>query len=102
MRRPSTASAFDIPKDFLWEDFRRHLDLLAQKGYVTETGALTEDGIWASQLRVDQPELVEALGRDAHGIGRDFLLVRALPQDRRAAFRGNHRVSGILDRKSVV
>jgi ATP-dependent RNA helicase HelY len=57
-RRPSNASAFDISKDFLWEDFERHLDLLALKGYVTETGTLTESGIWASQLRVDQPLVI--------------------------------------------
>lgn len=44
--------------DALWADFRRHLALLTEKGYVTENGALTEDGIWASQLRVDQPLLI--------------------------------------------
>lgn len=44
--------------DALWEDFHRHLALLTEKGYVAENGALTEDGVWASQLRVDQPLLI--------------------------------------------
>ncbi|HUV76884.1 MAG TPA: ATP-dependent DNA helicase, partial [Desulfobacterales bacterium] len=32
-----------------------HLDFLKETGYVTQDGVLTADGIWASQLRVDQP-----------------------------------------------
>lgn len=44
--------------DFLIEDFHRHLEFLQEKAYVTKDGQLTEDGIWASQLRVDQPLLI--------------------------------------------
>jgi superfamily II RNA helicase len=44
--------------DLLWQDFQRHLGLLREKGYVTEKGMLTADGVWASQLRVDQPLLI--------------------------------------------
>ena len=43
---------------FLWRDFQRHLHFLTAKNYVTESGNLTEDGKWASQLRVDQPLLI--------------------------------------------
>ncbi|MGD8333912.1 MAG: DEAD/DEAH box helicase [Desulfobacterales bacterium] len=42
----------------LWDDFTSHLNFLKESGYVTKTGALTEDGRWASQLRVDQPLLI--------------------------------------------
>jgi superfamily II RNA helicase len=42
----------------LWPDFLHHLDFLQQTGFVTVAGELTEDGIWASQLRVDQPLLI--------------------------------------------
>jgi superfamily II RNA helicase len=46
------------PRRYLWEAFSRHLNFLKENGYVTKTGALTEDGQWASQLRVDQPLLI--------------------------------------------
>jgi superfamily II RNA helicase len=42
----------------LWSDFLRHLHFLQETGYVTAEGELTEDGKWASQLRVDQPLLI--------------------------------------------
>ncbi len=42
-------------KSRLWNDFLRHLDFLKETGYVSPDGALTEDGMWASQLRVDHP-----------------------------------------------
>ena len=42
----------------LWRDFLRHLNFLKDTGYVTEQGILTADGIWASQLRVDQPIMI--------------------------------------------
>jgi superfamily II RNA helicase len=44
--------------EILWEDFLRHLDFLKATGFVDADDRLTEDGIWASQLRVDQPLLV--------------------------------------------
>lgn len=42
----------------LWQDFLRHLDFLKETGYATQNGKLTADGIWASQLRVDQPLMI--------------------------------------------
>ena len=42
----------------LWRDFLRHLEFLKEKKYVDSSGRLTDDGIWASQLRVDQPLLI--------------------------------------------
>jgi len=44
--------------EVLWEDFLRHLGFLKETGFVDAADRLTEDGIWASQLRVDQPLLV--------------------------------------------
>ncbi|HBN26172.1 MAG TPA: ATP-dependent DNA helicase [Desulfobacteraceae bacterium] len=40
------------------KDFTRHLDFLIHKRYAEKTGKLTEDGIWASKLRVDQPLMI--------------------------------------------
>ncbi len=44
--------------EVLWEDFLRHLDFLKETGFVDSHDRLTDDGVWASQLRVDQPLLV--------------------------------------------
>ncbi len=55
------------PRRQLLDDFSNHLNFLKQTGYVSETGELTEDGRWASQLRVDQPLLI------AEGFRRDLL-----------------------------
>ena len=41
-----------------YRDFTRHLRYLGESGYVTQEGTLTEDGRWASQLRVDQPLVI--------------------------------------------
>ncbi len=49
---------FDVTQNFLREDFQNHLNFLIETGYVTEAGHLTDDGEWASQLRIDQPLLI--------------------------------------------
>ena len=54
-------SNFKIAKHgykYLDRDFKKHLNFLIEKGYVTKTGELTSDGLWASQLRVDQPLMI--------------------------------------------
>ncbi len=52
---------------FLWLDFTDHMDFLSDEKFVTKTGKLTEDGIWASKLRIDSPLLV------AQGIRKNLL-----------------------------
>ncbi|MBN1365704.1 MAG: DEAD/DEAH box helicase [Syntrophaceae bacterium] len=42
----------------LWNDFLRHLKFLQREGFVDENGTLTDDGRWASKLRLDYPLLV--------------------------------------------
>lgn len=42
----------------LWRSFLEHLDFLKKKEYVTDDDQLTEDGQWASQLRIDHPLMV--------------------------------------------
>jgi len=42
----------------LWEDFQRHLSFLQDTGFVDPQHRLTDDGQWASHLRIDQPLLV--------------------------------------------
>ncbi len=49
---------FGVDHKYLWHDFQRHLNFLQVTGYVAEDGSLTDDGVWASQLRVDQPVLI--------------------------------------------
>ncbi|MDO9567403.1 MAG: DEAD/DEAH box helicase [Candidatus Desulfaltia sp.] len=43
---------------FLWQDFMRHFNFLTKTGYAAKNGELTDDGIWASRLRVDQPLMI--------------------------------------------
>jgi hypothetical protein len=42
----------------LWNDFMKHLEFLKEEGFVSEDDKLTHDGIWASQLRLDQPLMI--------------------------------------------
>ncbi|UCG13531.1 MAG: DEAD/DEAH box helicase [Deltaproteobacteria bacterium] len=44
--------------DRLWNEFDRHFRFLQEQGYLDAAGHLSEDGIWASQLRLDQPLLI--------------------------------------------
>lgn len=44
--------------ELLLKAFTHHLNFLIETGYVTKSGKLTEDGMWASQLRVDQPLII--------------------------------------------
>lgn len=48
----------------LWQDFLRHLRFLQQEGFVDEAGRLTDDGHWATRLRLDYPLLVAQCLRD--------------------------------------
>jgi superfamily II RNA helicase len=55
-KKKSAGSIRDM--DHLWDEFIRHLDFLKQKEYVAKDNRLTQDGIWASQLRIDHPLMV--------------------------------------------
>ncbi len=44
----------------LWKDFVRHLEFLKEEGFVDEGDKLTQNGLWASHLRLDQPLMVAA------------------------------------------
>jgi superfamily II RNA helicase len=50
-------AAFSAAKS-LWADFSRHLKFLQKEEFVDKSGALTDDGHWASKLRLDHPLLV--------------------------------------------
>lgn len=45
-------------REQLWRDFQKHYKFLQAEGYIDEDGHLTEDGLWASKLRLDQPILI--------------------------------------------
>jgi superfamily II RNA helicase len=50
----------------LWEDFLLHLRFLKAEGFVDEGDRLTDTGVWASKLRLDQPLLIaECLRRES-------------------------------------
>jgi superfamily II RNA helicase len=42
----------------LWRSFLQYYHFLQEEGYVDTEGSLTEDGHWASKLRLDQPLLI--------------------------------------------
>lgn len=42
----------------LWRDFKRHVSFLKMEGFVDADNRLTDDGKWASNLRLDQPLLI--------------------------------------------
>ena len=58
---------FGTGLELLWNDFLDHMDFMIDEKFVTKQGTLTEDGIWASKLRIDAPLLV------AQAIRENFL-----------------------------
>jgi len=63
----------------LWDDFQRHLTFLKAESFVDENDKLTENGVWASKLRLDQPILIaECLKRNALPTGDANLLAAAI------------------------
>jgi ATP-dependent RNA helicase HelY len=57
-KKKASKRVFGLDKSFLRQAFRDHLNFLMETGYVSYDGRLTADGIWASQLRIDQPLLI--------------------------------------------
>lgn len=57
-KRKSKGKEFVHDPEHLWRDFLRHLNFLKETGYVGSSDFLTEDGVWASQLRVDEPLMI--------------------------------------------
>ncbi|MEN6468716.1 MAG: DEAD/DEAH box helicase [Smithella sp.] len=69
------ASAADV----LWQDFSLHLKFLCEEGFVDAAGKLTDDGHWASRLRLDHPLLVaECLRKDGFPMDNEKLLAAAV------------------------
>jgi superfamily II RNA helicase len=73
---------FGNDMEYLWLDFTEHMDFLIQEGFVTpeetKPATLTEDGIWASKLRIDSPLLVAQSLRDKLLPERDPALLAAM------------------------
>ena len=66
-------------KTSLWKEFTRHLEFLKAEGFVDEQNRLTENGIWASQLRLDQPLLIaQCLREDALPCDSEALLAAVI------------------------
>ncbi len=81
----------------LWKDFQRHLKFLQESGFVDDRHRLTEDGLWASQLRIDQPLLVaEGLRRGLFPQNDPALLAAVM-----ASFVNEKETDEHLDKKSL-
>ena len=81
----------------LWDDFIRHLNFLKAEGFVDENNRLTENGIWASKLRLDQPLLVaESLRQHAFTDSDGKLLAAVIAP---FVYDGNHDIK-IYEKKS--
>ncbi|WP_300463892.1 DEAD/DEAH box helicase [Desulfobacula sp.] len=58
-KRGKTArKKFGKDLELLWLDFLDHMAFLTAENFVTKEGKLTQDGLWASKLRMDAPLLV--------------------------------------------
>ena len=84
-------------RDVLWEDFLEHLTFLKDTGYVDPQDRLTDDGIWASQLRIDQPLLVAEGFRRGVFPDRDPILLAAII----GAFVNEREANDRIDKKQV-
>ncbi len=62
----------------LWFDFLEHLRFLKMCGYVDRQDRLTDEGLWASRLRVDQPLLMAEGIRNGLLPDRDPSLLAAM------------------------
>jgi len=56
--KKKTLNFFDESNSYLWRDFLQHLNFLKDNNYASEDDILTDDGVWASKLRIDQPLIV--------------------------------------------
>jgi ATP-dependent RNA helicase HelY len=56
--KKKTARTVKYSKKKIQMDFIKHLNFLKSNGFVSTSGLLTEDGIWAAKLRVDQPLVI--------------------------------------------
>ncbi|WP_338598850.1 DEAD/DEAH box helicase [Desulfoferula mesophila] len=61
-----------------WYDFVRHLEFLRSEGFADPQGRLTPDGLWASQLRLDQPVLIAQAIRQQALPRQDPVLLAAI------------------------
>jgi ATP-dependent RNA helicase HelY len=63
----------------LWIEFQRHLRLLKEEGFVDDADRLTQNGVWASKLRLDQPLLIaECLRKNCLPQGDEKLLAAVI------------------------
>jgi ATP-dependent RNA helicase HelY len=84
-----------------WYDFVRHLEFLRSEGFADARGRLTDDGLWASKLRLDQPmPIAEAILRDALPSDDPVLLagLLALFVDEREYDGAGHGISPLLQK----
>ncbi len=84
-------------RKYLENDFRRHLNFLKETHFVANDGVLTDDGRWASQLRVDQPLMIAEGFRCRLFPGSDPVLLAAII----AAFVNEREMDSKFDKSSL-
>lgn len=57
-KKPKSSHNFLEAKAFLWKSFQQHLEFLKENKYVSQENQLTQDGEWASKLRIDHPLMI--------------------------------------------
>jgi len=58
MKDPRTPRGDKGEQGDLWTEFQRYLRMLKEERFVDERDRLTQNGVWASKLRLDQPLLI--------------------------------------------
>ncbi len=81
----------------LWRSFLHHYRFLQEEGYVSQEGQLTEDGLWASKLRLDQPLLIsECIRKNVFPTDRPELLASLVAPFVMDRDRGDMQMSTLL------
>ena len=57
-KKNQARTQFGAGLEYLWQDFVSHMDFLRLEKFIEKSGELTNDGQWASSLRIDSPLLV--------------------------------------------
>lgn len=70
-----------LQKEEMWVSFERHLQFLKDTGFVDQDNRLTQDGFWASKLRLDHPLLIAEMIRKGTiaGLGPELVAASLAP-----------------------
>ncbi|MDR1396174.1 MAG: DEAD/DEAH box helicase [Desulfarculales bacterium] len=100
VRQVENTASNHLSQENAWFQFIRHLEFLRDEGFVDKNDRLTDDGLWASALRLNQPVLIaESIRQHSLPADQPALLAAllALFVDNRENKEGGHaRIDGRL------